>query len=348
MVISRDRSARDAADDWDRHRLLGRLRLKHLRLVDALARTGSLRQAAQVLSVTQPAASKILQDLEDVLGVQLFDRAARAITINEVGRFVAVYAQRVLGESERFGSDLARLTRSGHGTLTLGAIMVTAAELLPRAVMALKQARPGITVRIVESSSERLLGDLARNQFDFVLARLVREEDALAFDLQPLAEEPLCAYTAAGNTSLRRARTLADLHGHQWVIQDSPTPTRVLLEQAFARQGLTMPPHVVLTGSVYTSLNLVDKADMVGVLPVPMVRNEGRRFRILPVDLGAQLSRYGIVTRRGMALTPQAQEMIAILRGLADSPDAAPSRRTATRPAPAPARRASKRPASAG
>src|SRR5688500_1965867 len=98
MVISRD-DAQEQAAERARHRLVGRLRLKHLRLIDALARTSSLRQAAVAMSLTQPAATKILQDLEDVLGVKLFTRRARAIEINDFGRFVAVYARRVLGET---------------------------------------------------------------------------------------------------------------------------------------------------------------------------------------------------------------------------------------------------------
>jgi DNA-binding transcriptional LysR family regulator len=298
------------------YRLLGRLRMKHLRLVDALARLGSLRQAAQALNLTQPAATKILQDLEDVLGIQLFHRRARAIVINDFGRFVAVYARRVLGETQRFASDLQTLVSSGHGTLTIGAIMVTAAELLPSAVMEIKKTRPGITVRIVESSSDRLLADLMESEFDFVLARFVRPEDALAFELMPLSDEPLCVFTSAKGGAPSRARSLKELFGLQWVIQDSPTPTRKLIERAFAQEGLTLPPQVVQTGSVYTMLNLVEKVGMVGVLPKAMVQNEGHRFRVLPVPLQGELTPYGIICRCGMELSQAAQEMIGILKRL--------------------------------
>ncbi|WP_447778349.1 LysR substrate-binding domain-containing protein [Variovorax boronicumulans] len=316
MVISRD-DEREQAAERARHRLVGRLRLKHLRLIDALARTSSLRQAAVAMSLTQPAATKILQDLEDVLGVPLFTRRARAIEINDFGRFVAVYARRVLGETQRFGADLDTLVRSGHGTLTIGAIMVTAAGLLPAAVLELKKTRPAVSVRIVESSSDRLLADLAKNEFDFVLARFVRPQDSLQFELLPLNDEPLCIFTGRDGPVSQRSRSLADLHGLSWVIQDSPTPTRRLLEAEFGGEALGLPADLVRVSSVYTMLNMVEKAGMVGVLPRAMVDNEGERFRVLPVRLKSALSPYGIVTRRGMELTSTAQDMMAILQRLA-------------------------------
>ncbi len=302
------------------------MRLKHLRLIEVLSRVGSLRQAAQDLNMTQPAATKILQDLEDLLGVQLFDRRARSITINDFGRFVALHARRVLGETDRFGADLATLVRSGHGTLTIGAIMVTAANLLPAAVMELKRLRPGITVRIVESSSERLLASLDNNEFDFVICRFVDAQDRLKFEIRHLSEEPLCLFTSARGTAADGARSLADLHGLQWVIQDSLTPTRRLLADEFAGAGLPLPQHLVQTGSVYTMLNLIDKVGMVGVLPVDMVRNEGARFKVLPIRLKEKLSPYGIVTRRDRELTPPSREFISILERLAPR-RGAPARR---------------------
>lgn len=317
MVISNPSQQTSPRESRDEYRLLARLRLKHLRLIETLSRVESLRKAAQELNLTQPAATKILQDLEDVLGVELFTRKPRSIVMNDYGHFVALYARRVLRETTRLGTELGTLVRTGHGTLNIGAIMVTAARLLPEAVMEMKQLRPGITVRIVESSSDRLLSDLTKNEFDFVLARFVSAQDPLQFDLQTLHDEPLCIYTSAKKPLLANIRTIADLHGHQWVIQDSPTPTRKLLEEEFALSGLPLPPHVVQTGSVYTMLNLVDKVGMIGVLPRAMVENEGERFRVLPIELKGKLTPFGIITRRETELSQASLEMISILMRLA-------------------------------
>lgn len=318
MVIRRKPASTTASERLGQQ-LLGRLRLKHLRLIDALEKLGSLRQAAQAVNVSQPAATKILQDLEDVLGLQLFERRARSIEINDFGRFVALYARRVLGETLRFGRNLSTLAETGYGTVSVGAIMVTAAQLMPAAVLALKQSRPGTTVRVVESSSDRLLADLARSEYDFVIARFVNPQDAVHFDLVPLSEEPLCVFMSKSARLAKRPRNLAELHGLQWVIQDSPTPTRRLLEEAFAHERLPLPPHVVHTSSVYVMLNMVRRAGLVGVLPRAMVENEDNRFQILPVALQSALSPYGIITRRGVEQTLPCREMIDIVVRLAEA-----------------------------
>jgi DNA-binding transcriptional LysR family regulator len=297
--------------------LLSRLRLKHLRLIDALDRHGSLRRAALELNVSQPAATKILQDLEDVTGVRLFERHARSLKINAFGRFVAIYARRMLGETQRFGADLHTLVSTGHGTLSIGAIMVSAAELIPAAVLALKASRPATTVRVVESSSDRLLADLARNEYDFVIARMVNPQDAVQFELIPLFDEPLCVFTAHDTPLPENVSCLADLHAMQWVMQDSPTPSKLLIESAFAHERLTLPPHLVLTSSVYAMLNLVRKAKLIGVLPIAMVENEGDRFQRLPVDMLGALPKYGIIVRRDVEQSPECQEIISILIALA-------------------------------
>lgn len=293
--------------------LLGRLRLKHLRLIEALDRNQSLRKAALELNVSQPAATKILQDLEEVTGVLLFDRQPRSVKINAFGRFVAIYARRILGETQRFGENLHTLVSTGHGTLSIGAIMVTAAGLMPAAVLALKQSRPGTVVRLVESSSDRLLADLARNEYDFVIARMTSPQDAVQFDITPLSDEPLCVFTARETPLPRHISCLADLHGMQWVMQDSPTPAKLLIEQAFAHERLPLPPHIVLTSSVYAMLNLVRKAKLIGVLPIAMVENEGDRFKKLPIKLHGALPPYGVIVQRGIEQSPEAQEMISIL-----------------------------------
>ena len=310
-------------EDRDNERVVGhllaRLRLKHLRLIEALERVGSLRKAADELSLSQPAATKILQDLEDVLDVQLFERRARAVEINDFGRAVAAYARRILGETKRFSVDLNTQVATGYARVSVGAIMVTAAQLMPAAVLELKRTRPGTVVRFVESSSDRLLEALARYEYDFVLARFTQPQDAVTFELLPLSDEPLCIFAAAGQTFSGPVASLADLHGMQWVIQDSPTPTRRLLEAAFAIERLCLPPHVVQTSSVYAMLNLVHKAGFIGVLPRVMVLNEGTRFQILPVTLAEQLSPYGIVTLRGVEPSPAARELIDILIALSSS-----------------------------
>ncbi|WP_325346483.1 LysR substrate-binding domain-containing protein [Xylophilus sp.] len=295
--------------------LLSRLRIKHLRLIDVLARTGSLRRIAAALNVSQPAATKILQDLEEVLGVQLFDRSPRAVHINAMGEFVARYARRMLQETERFDQDLQVLVQGGAGTLTIGAIMAACTTLLPAALVELKRRRPLLAVRLIESSSDRLLSDLEKNEFDLVLGRFSRQHHPLAFDFVPLRGEALCVFVRADHPSAR-AGSLAPLVGLPWLLQPDLTPTRMLVQEAFAAAGLALPRNVVETASIYATLNLVKNSDTVAVLPRAVVQAEGPTLQTLPIELGRDLSPFGIVTRKAVELTPAAAEMKRLLLDL--------------------------------
>jgi DNA-binding transcriptional LysR family regulator len=153
--------------------LLSRLRFTHLRLLDVLARTGNLHRAAEELHVTQPAATKILQQLEDVLGVALFERTSRATVPTEIGAAVVAYARRTLSDGERFAVGLANLKRGGYGALAVGAIMATASDLLPRTIAELKRRRPLMTIQVLAATSDKLMTALERRELELVIGRIM-------------------------------------------------------------------------------------------------------------------------------------------------------------------------------
>ncbi|OZI77725.1 LysR substrate-binding domain-containing protein [Bordetella genomosp. 12] len=302
----------------DHSRLLARLKLRHLRLMDALAQTQSLRRSADMLAISQPAATKMLQDLEEVLGVQLFTRTAQSIRINPLGEFVARYAHRILQETLRFGEDLQELDHGGAGTLTVGAIMAAHTWIIPAGIDQLKKRRPLLTVKLIESSSDRLLEDLRKNEYDMVIGRFSQDIHQVEFDFAPLTEEALCIFVRKGHPA-QNATTLASLVELPWLLQPQPTPTRTLLGKAFADAGLRLPTNVVETASIYATLNLVRHADMVAVLPRPVVEAQGDAVSILPIRLGLTLSPFGVITRKGTPAAPATTELRDILIALAAS-----------------------------
>ena len=92
--------------------------------------------------MTQPAISKILRDLEDELGVELFERLPRGVRPTAIGLEVVAYARRTLSETARFFDDVASLRQGGYGSLSIGTVMAAVADLLPDALAALRERRP--------------------------------------------------------------------------------------------------------------------------------------------------------------------------------------------------------------
>lgn len=298
---------------------MARLKFRQLRLVDVLARVGTLGRAAAELHVTQPAATKILQDLEDLLGTRLFVRTPRAMIPTEIGTHVVDYARRVLIDGERFADGLASLKRGGYGVLALGAIMATASDLLPRAIATLKRERPLMTVRLLAATSDVLAAALARGELDLFLGRIPEPSDRSAFDFEPLASEQLWVFAVASH-GLARRDTLdwGDLGGVPWVLQPTSSPMRRRIEATFATAGLPIPENLVETTSIFATLNLVRHANMVSMLPSTIVAPEMARgeFVRLPVQTHVAIGDFGIVTRKDSPLSANAKLFIAVVKGM--------------------------------
>jgi len=297
--------------------LLTRLRFKHLRLLDVLARTANLHRAAAELNVTQPAATKILQDLEEMLGVVLFDRTPRAMVPTEIGAYVVEYARRTLSEGERFALGLANLKRGGYGALAVGAIMATAPDLLPQAIAELKRRRPLMTIQVLAATSDQLVAALERGELDLVIGRLTAALQLAKLNFEPLSKEELWAFVAASHPLAKSTHVdLGDLEQMPWVLQPAPSPMRRLIDTAFAAAGLRTLDNLVEATSIFATLHLVRQAGMIAVLPSTIVADEVQRgdFVRLPLRFENELDQYGIITRREELSTPNAAEFISIVR----------------------------------
>src|SRR5690349_5305380 len=121
-----------------RRYLSQRLRLHLLRAADAVESQRSLVRASACLGISQPAITKSLQELEDILGMRLFDRHPRGMRATEAGMVFVRAARRVLGELDRLDEELDCLTVPGRGVVALGALPVAATGLLPGVLTRLK------------------------------------------------------------------------------------------------------------------------------------------------------------------------------------------------------------------
>src|SRR3954466_515412 len=125
-----------------------RLRLPLLRAVDAVDAHGSLLKASAALGITQPALTRSLQELEELLQVRLFDRHARGVRTTQAGLVFVRTARRVLAELRRLDEDLDQLSSPSGGSVALGALPVAAAGVLPGTLARLKATDPDIRVRL--------------------------------------------------------------------------------------------------------------------------------------------------------------------------------------------------------
>ncbi|CAD5110016.1 LysR family transcriptional regulator [Zestomonas carbonaria] len=294
-----------------------RLRLRQLRLMLALEELGSLRRAADEIGMTQPAATKMLHEAEDLLGVELFERLPRGMRATPFGETLIYYARMIFAELSGMREELVALESGNLGRVTVGAIPALASGLLTRTIATLKQSHPRLSMSIQVDTSDVLVQALQQDQLDVVLGRI--PSGARADDLQfdSLGEEVLCVVAGAHNP-LAKAKKLTwpELQNMTWVLQQHPSPMRAIINQTFHNARLDIPSSIVETTSIMTLLSLLQQTDMIGVTPLSVVNDyPGRHLlAVLPVQIGPRLPPYGLITRRHRVHSSAMQTFMAAVR----------------------------------
>ncbi len=294
-----------------------RLRFRHLQFLDILGSTRNLRLTAEQMHVTQPAATKILQDIEEILEARLFERLSRGMRPNELGLFTLRYASAALDGQRKFVDEFNALKQGGHGHLTIGAITGSAAHLLVASVVEIQRLRPLLVLKILEHSSDQLILWLAERKIDLMIGRFTDEAQRSQFQFEHLSAEPLCVVGGLHHP-LRGATELAltELAHWPWILYPVSTALRKVSDDLFGRAGLALSAGVVETPSFLFALELMNTTNMLSLQPASLVEkymNRGLLARI-PVELTHRMPSYGLITRLGEPLTPSAQAYIEVLR----------------------------------
>lgn len=278
-----------------------RLRLRQLRLMLALQELGSLRRAADDIGMTQPAATKMLHEAEDLLGVELFERLPRGMRATQFGETVIYYARMVFAELSGMREELVALESGNLGRVAVGAIPALASGLLTRTIAELKKSHPRLSMSIQVDTSDVLVQALLQDQLDVVLGRIPggARSDDLLFD--SLGEEELCVVAGAKHPMANATQLgWGDMQDMTWVLQQHPSPMRSIINQVFHNARVDIPSSIVETTSIMTLLSLVQQTDMLGVTPVSVVEDYPGRdlLAVLPIKFEARLPPYGLITRR--------------------------------------------------
>lgn len=304
-----------------------RLRFRHLQFLDILGRTRNLRLTAEQMHVTQPAATKILMDIEDILEARLFDRLSRGMRPNELGLFTLRYASAALDGQRQFVDEFNALKQGGHGHLTIGAITGSAAHLLIASVVEIQRLRPLLVLKILEQSSDQLIVWLGERKIDLMIGRFTDEAHRSQFQYERLSAEPL--YVVGGlHHPLRGAVDLAltELAHWPWILYPASTAVRKVSDDLFGGAGLALTAGVVETPSFLFALELMNATNMMSLQPARLVEkyvSKGLLSRI-PVDLPDRMPGYGLITRLAEEPTPSAQAFIDVLREMAGVAPEAP------------------------
>ncbi|MDO7896874.1 LysR family transcriptional regulator [Pseudomonas citrulli] len=285
--------------------------IQHIRAFLAVAQTGSFAKAAAALNLSPSALTVQIQQLEDWLGVTLLERSPRHVSLTSAGQNNRLPMEKLLLDLDNIvnaSRDLAALRR---GVVTLAALPSLCAGALAPLLKRFREQFPGIEVRLQDVVARRIDSLVRDGEVDFGLGVRARTSHGLAFET--VWEDRLCLFIPAGHRLARRRTIKPDELTTQPIIltgRDSSVRERV--EQLFAEANLALMPGLEAN---YMSTVLALVRQGLGVSLLPESADDGREGLVrIPVDHPDVTRQIGLITRTGQAMSPAAEQFIAMSR----------------------------------
>lgn len=275
------------ATDWT-----DRIRLRNLRFLLSLAQTRNLSHSAVLLHTTQPGLSKWLKELEEDIGLTLFERHARGLQPTAHGEVLIAHARRIQAQLDRAATDMASLRDGATGRIALGASGAAATEAAPRAILALADKVPGVRIDLVEGTMDRLLTLLSKGDLDIVLGRSYDAPfDQSRVSSEVLYVEPIDLVARVDHPLFSRAQiSWDDVQEYRWIVWPARTPVRKALEAALTAVGRKLPPDCIESNSVIANITMLNNSNLIGTAShrATVMMAQLGLLRILPLQLAGQ------------------------------------------------------------
>lgn len=295
--------------------LIKRLKPTHLRLIHEIARRQKLQLAAEALAMSQPAASRMLADIEAEAGAALFIRHPRWMEPTPVGEAFLRHIRVILWEIETLQTEVENISGGQAGEIRVGAVTGPAMGFLMPALRRIKADSPDIEATIEVGPSAQLVRGLREGRFDFIIARLPPDQDSSDFHVYPARAENVAllvrdSHPLAGETGL----PLEAVTGYEWVMQERGSPIRQAVEARFLQAGVAAPANVSNSSSLLVVLSLIAFSDVISpqsreVAEILTGPSLGARLVALDLAETITVSPYFILANRGHQL-PRATERV--------------------------------------
>lgn len=292
----------------------------HVRAFEAVARTGTVTRAAQLLHVSSSAISLHLRDLERACGLALFERVRRRLQLTPAGGALQDYARRIFALSAEADAALEQMRDLKAGTLRLGATDTPARSWVPRVLAAFHHGYPGIRVELYVGNTQHVIARLANREDDVAVVAATIQHAHLV--VEPVGFDPVIVIVPRQHSWSRRATIrLRDLHGQPLIVREPGSSTRLLVESELKAQSIR-PEVVMELGSHDAIIGAVEHGVGIALVPASLVRPLGgaaggqgglRAIRVRDTQLRHTVSVVYHAERENFLLT---RRFIEVARGL--------------------------------
>lgn len=311
--------------DWEAQ-IGRRLRLRDLHAFCTVAHAGSMGKAAQQLRVSQPAISKVIADLEHLIGVRLLDRSRKGVEPTIYGQVLLRHGLVAFDELKQSIRNIEFLADPATGELRIGSPASMSATFLPRIVRRFGEKYPGVVLHLSDVPSPGSPVSMDRGlhdrKHDLVLARLSnpladpRSMDGVNVDY--LFDDPLVITAGKRNRlAARRKVDFTELVNEPWILPAPHSWQYRVLAEAFHARGLDVPKSSVVAYSVHIIGDFLARSPFVTALPRSWVQHNS--FKALPVELPTPPWQVAILTLKNRTLSPVVERFIECAREVTKS-----------------------------
>ncbi len=291
------------------------LNLRQLQAFNTVARLNSFTRAAQLLHLSQPALTKQVRQLEETLGVRLFDRNTRTVELTRIGKELAPVVSQLLQEIEAVVVNTKELAAQSRGAIRIAALPSIASTILPTAVARFKEQYPGVSVLLKNVITQRLVATVKAEEVDFGIGSLNVTDPQVRFSLL-LRDRMIVVFPPGSALERKKVIGLKDLVGLPLVLMDPDSSVRKLVDRAFESIGQFAKPAFEAT-YMSTAAGMVKAGLGVTILPssaFEMGQLTGLLTR--PLKHPALTREIGVIQKAGRSLSPAAESFLKTLKAV--------------------------------
>lgn len=298
-------------------RAITRLKLRQLRLLVAVGQYGSIQNAARELQISQPAATKLIKDLELDFEVTLFERTNRGVIPTAYGDALIRHGKLILAQVSNAAQELDDLAEGSSGRVVVGTLLAAAPNLLPNAIEILLTDRPKVAIKVVEGTNDALMPALLSGEIDMIVGRLPSYRHRTKLVQEKLFDERVVAVVRKQHPlSKKKSVSFDQVRPFGWILPPLETTLRRQVDQFFVNQCQYIPQTILESVSYLTNRSLLQKHDLIGLMPEHVVSNDIENGMLAEINWSVPFGRgpIGISFRGPDSLPPAAKAFVLALR----------------------------------
>ena len=294
-----------------------RIKIRHLQCFAEVVRHGSLKAAADRLGLTQPAMSRTLSELEDILGTRIIQRHRSGATLTPAGDVFWGYVRTSLAALQQGVDGLGQISAQGGGTLTIGALPSVAASLVPRVAQRFQEQGLTIGLRIHEGAHADLIDGLHDGVLDVVIGRLGSLDRMQGLTFGQLYAETV-VFVVRPDHPLGADATLPAIIDYPVICPPAKSAIQPLVESFFLAEGIGDIPNRIESVSAAFGRAFVLASDAVWIISRGVVANDiaAGQLRALPIDAPSTRGPIGLIARSDQTRSPNLDALETVIRTL--------------------------------